>query len=54
MRDGRWQIAKGPDDYAAVADITKVDPEIDMPELLRYAKEKNVAHLALVALDVGG
>lgn len=42
--DAGWALAnrKGPDDYAAVADITKVDPQIDMPELLRYAKEKNV------------
>ena len=42
--DAGWALAnrKGPDDYAAVADITKIDPQIDMPELLRYAKEKNV------------
>jgi len=42
--DAGWALAnrKGPDDYAAVADITKVDPAIDMPELLRYAKEKGV------------
>lgn len=42
--DAGWALAnrKGPDDYAAVADITHVTPEIDMPELLRYAKEKNV------------
>jgi alpha-glucosidase len=42
--DAGWALAnrKGPADYAAVADITKVDPQIDMPELLRYAKEKNV------------
>jgi alpha-glucosidase len=42
--DAGWALAnrKSPDDYAAVADITKVDPAIDMPELLRYAKEKNV------------
>src|SRR6185437_4248080 len=42
--DAGWALAnrKSPDDYAAVADITKVDPNIDMPELLRYAKEKNV------------
>ncbi len=25
-----------------MADITKVDPNVDMPELLRYAKEKHV------------
>jgi alpha-glucosidase len=43
--DAGWALAnrKGPDDYAAVADITKIDPKIDMPELLRYAKEKKVA-----------
>lgn len=42
--DAGWAKAnrKGPDDYAAVADITQVDPNIDMPELLRYAKQKNV------------
>jgi len=42
--DAGWALAnrKSPDDYAAVADITKVDPKVDMPELLRYAKEKNV------------
>lgn len=42
--DAGWALAnrKGPNDYAAVADITKVDPNVDMPELLRYAKEKNV------------
>lgn len=33
---------RGPEDYAAVADITQIDPSIDMPELLRYAKEKHV------------
>jgi alpha-glucosidase len=42
--DAGWALANrtGPNDYAAVADITHVTPEIDMPELLRYAKEKNV------------
>jgi len=42
--DAGWALAnrKSPTDYAAVADITKIDPQIDMPELLRYAKEKNV------------
>jgi alpha-glucosidase len=42
--DAGWAKAerKGAEDYAAVADITQVTPEIDMPELLRYAKEKNV------------
>ncbi len=42
--DAGWAVAdrKGPQDYSALADITQVTPEIDMPELLRYAKEKNV------------
>jgi alpha-glucosidase len=42
--DAGWALAdrKTPDDYAAVADITRVDPNVDMPELLRYAKGKNV------------
>ena len=42
--DAGWAKAdrNGPQDYAALADITRVTPEVDMPELLRYAKEKNV------------
>ncbi len=42
--DAGWALAnrKSPADYAALADITKVAPEIDLPELLRYAKEKHV------------
>ena len=42
--DAGWARAdrKSPDDYAAVADITRMDPNVDMPELRRYAKEKNV------------
>ena len=42
--DAGWAKAerKGPQDYAALADITQVTTEIDMPELLRYAKEKKV------------
>ena len=42
--DAGWALAnrKSPSDYAAMADITKIDPQIDMPDLLRYAKEKNV------------
>lgn len=31
-----------PGNYSALADITHVNPAIDMPELLRYAKERNV------------
>ncbi len=42
--DAGWAVAnrKGPQDYAALADITQVNPDVDMPDLLRYAKEKNV------------
>ncbi len=42
--DAGWAAAPGSkaDDYAQLADITRVNPEIDMPELLRYAKQKNV------------
>jgi alpha-glucosidase len=42
--DAGWALANrsGPQDYAAMADITKVDSSIDMPELLRYAKQKHV------------
>jgi len=43
--DAGWALSprrKNPGDYAAEADITQVTPEIDMPELVRYAKEKNV------------
>ena len=29
-------------DYSDLADITQFHPDVDMPELLRYAKEKNV------------
>jgi alpha-glucosidase len=41
--DAGWALAKpgAPEDWSA-ADITQVNPEVDMPELLRYAKEKNV------------
>ena len=43
--DAGWAMAperKGPEDYSRLADITRVTPEVDMSELLRYAKEKNV------------
>jgi len=42
--DAGWAKAdrNGPQDYAALANITEITPEIDMPELLRYAKEKKV------------
>jgi alpha-glucosidase len=41
--DAGWALPtrKGPEDYVA-ADITQISPEIDMPALLRYAREKNV------------
>ena len=45
MIDAGWAVAPArnrPEDYEALADITSVVPEVDMPELLRYAKEKNV------------
>ena len=42
--DAGWAKAdrNGPQDYAALANITEVTPEVDMPELLRHAKEKHV------------
>jgi alpha-glucosidase len=43
--DAGWALAPdrtGLQDYSRLADITRVTPEIDMPELLRYAKQKNV------------
>jgi alpha-glucosidase len=42
--DAGWAKAdrNGPQDYSAMANITEVTPEVDMPDLLRYAKEKNV------------
>jgi alpha-glucosidase len=42
--DAGWAAAPGtrPGDDQQLADITTVNPAIDMPELLRYAKEKNV------------
>ena len=42
--DAGWAAAPGtrPGDDQQLADITSVNPDIDMPELLRYAKEKNV------------
>jgi alpha-glucosidase len=42
--DAGWAAAPGsrPGDDQQLADITSVNPAIDMPELLRYAKEKNV------------
>jgi len=45
MIDAGWAKAperKSADDYSALADITQVDSSINMPELVRYAKEKNV------------
>lgn len=42
--DAGWSLAnrKSPRDYGVDADITRTTSEIDMPELLHYAKEKNV------------
>lgn len=43
--DAGWAVSadrKGPGDYAAETNITQVIPEVDMPELIRYAKEKHV------------
>jgi len=45
MIDAGWAKAperKSASDYSALADITQVDSSIDMPELVRYANEKNV------------
>ena len=42
MPDGRWRSAKGRTTTRRSPTSRKVDPEIDMPELLRYAKEKHV------------
>jgi alpha-glucosidase len=39
MIDAGWS---GPQDSARLSDITRVNPNVDMPELVRYAKEKNV------------
>jgi len=42
--DAGWAEAPrtGPQDYSALADITRIVPEVDMPELIRYAGSKNV------------
>ena len=42
--DAGWAQAdrKGPDDYAAGPTSPRCDPNVNMPELLRYAKAKNV------------
>lgn len=43
--DAGWALSpsrKGLEDYAALADITQVTPELDMPELVRYARERHV------------
>ncbi len=42
--DAGWAAAPGTkaDDYAQVVDLTKVNPDIDMTELIRYGKQKNV------------
>jgi alpha-glucosidase len=41
--DAGWAPGdRGPQSGSRLADITRVQPDIDMPELLRYAKQKNV------------
>jgi alpha-glucosidase len=41
--DAGWAVPDPtPQRFDAMADITRVNPEVDMPELLRYAEEKNV------------
>ena len=42
--DAGWAAVPGsqPNDYAQLADITKVNPDVDMPLLIRYAGERNV------------
>jgi alpha-glucosidase len=43
--DAGWALSTPrakPGDYADPADITRFNPNVDLPELLRYAKEKNV------------
>jgi alpha-glucosidase len=43
--DAGWALATPgakAGDYADPADITRFNPNVDLPELLRYAKEKNV------------
>ena len=43
--DAGWALSTPgakPGDYADPADITRHNPNVDLPELLRYAKQKNV------------
>jgi alpha-glucosidase len=40
--DAGWAQGAKPGEYGAPVDITKVNPAVDMPELLRYAKERKV------------
>jgi alpha-glucosidase len=43
--DASWEVdppGSGLWNFHTLSDITRVTPEVDMPELLRYAKEKNV------------
>jgi alpha-glucosidase len=43
--DAGWALSTPgakPGDYADPADITRYNPNVDIPELLRYAKERNV------------
>lgn len=40
--DAGWAQGAKPGQYGSLVDITKVNPDVNMPELLRYAKERNV------------
>jgi alpha-glucosidase len=42
--DAGWAAVPGsqPNDYAQLADITQVNPDVDLQGLIRYAKERNV------------
>ena len=42
--DAGWAFTPGSkaDDYAQLADITQVDPDVDLQGLIRYAKDRNV------------
>jgi len=42
MLDAGWAVRKGAGPNDSASDITRVQPQINMPELLDYAKSKNV------------
>ena len=52
--DAGWAGKAAAGDKADTDDITHLNPDVDMSELLRYAKEKKCTHLAVVPLDVSG